>query len=264
MEDQTADGAKAPSPRAGAATRARIVEAAAQLVGDRGVAGTSLDDIMAASQTSKSQLYHYFVDKDALVCAVGEALAGKVIGFQESCLKNVRSLADLRKWRNAVVKLNRARRGVGGCPIGSLASELSDRSEAARALLADSFQTWESHLVAAFQAIIANGELRASTDPNNLATAADGERCRAVFCSLKLNDRRSLSNCRLTWLWTTSRDTRPSGIPDKDGYGRSRRRPLTRTDPSSRFSPRCFEPAVNSRLIADYAVGIASSGMRGS
>jgi len=129
---------------------------------------------MAASQTSKSQLYHYFADKDALVCAVVEAQAGKVIGFQESCLKNVRSLADLRKWRDAVVKLNRARRGVGGCPIGSLASELSDRSEAARALLADSFQTWESHLVAAFQAIIAKGELRASTDPNNLATAVMG------------------------------------------------------------------------------------------
>jgi TetR/AcrR family transcriptional repressor of nem operon len=166
--------AQKPLTPRGAATRARIVEAAAQLVGDRGVAGTSLDDIMAASQTSKSQLYHYFADKDALVCAVVEAQAGKVIGFQESCLKNVRSLADLRKWRDAVVKLNRARRGVGGCPIGSLASELSDRSEAARALLADSFQTWESHLVAAFQAIIAKGELRASTDPNNLATAVMG------------------------------------------------------------------------------------------
>ena len=166
--------AQKPLTPRGAATRARIVEAAAQLVGDRGVAGTSLDDIMAASQTSKSQLYHYFADKDALVCAVVEAQAGRVIGFQESCLKNVRSLADLRKWRDAVVKLNRARRGVGGCPIGSLASELSDRSEAARALLADSFQTWESHLVAAFQAIIAKGELRASTDPNNLATAVMG------------------------------------------------------------------------------------------
>ena len=98
--------AQKPLTPRGAATRARIVEAAAQLVGDRGVAGTSLDDIMAASQTSKSQLYHYFADKDALVCAVVEAQAGKVIGFQESCLKNVRSLADLRKWRDAVVKLN--------------------------------------------------------------------------------------------------------------------------------------------------------------
>jgi TetR/AcrR family transcriptional regulator, transcriptional repressor for nem operon len=161
------------TPR-GAATRARIVEAAAELVGDRGVAGTSLDDIMAASQTSKSQLYHYFADKDALVCAVVEAQAGKVIGFQESCLKNVRSLADLRKWRDAVVKLNRARRGVGGCPIGSLASELSDHSEAARVLLADSFQTWKSHLIAAFEAMVTRGELDAATDPDNLAMAVMG------------------------------------------------------------------------------------------
>src|SRR5271154_7540737 len=87
--------AQKPLTPRGAATRARIVEAAAQLVGDRGVAGTSLDDIMAASQTSKSQLYHYFADKDALICAVVQQRAAAVIGFQESCLKNVRALAEL-------------------------------------------------------------------------------------------------------------------------------------------------------------------------
>ena len=54
----------------GAATRARIVEGAAELMYERGVAGTSLDDIMAATGTSKSQLYHYFDGKDALVLDV--------------------------------------------------------------------------------------------------------------------------------------------------------------------------------------------------
>ncbi len=59
-----------PPPRLtarGAATRARIVAAAASLVYERGFAGTSLDDVMAATGTSKSQLYHYFADKDALI-----------------------------------------------------------------------------------------------------------------------------------------------------------------------------------------------------
>jgi TetR/AcrR family transcriptional regulator, transcriptional repressor for nem operon len=161
------------TPR-GAATRARIVEAAAQLVGDRGVAGTSLDDIMAASQTSKSQLYHYFADKDALICAVVEQRAAAVVGFHASSLKTVRSLADLRNWRDIVVKLNRSRGGVGGCPIGSLASELSDRSEAARHRLADSLHAWEAHFVAAFETMVERGELSETANLRGLAIAVMG------------------------------------------------------------------------------------------
>jgi TetR/AcrR family transcriptional regulator, transcriptional repressor for nem operon len=158
----------------GAATRARIVAAAAQLVGENSVEVTSLDAIMAASGTSKSQLYHYFANKDALMCAVVEERAAKVLGFQESCLKDVHSLADLHKWRDTVVALNRARGGVGGCPIGSLASELSDRSEGARRLLAASFETWEHHFVVAFEGMAEHGEFSPAARPRDLAIAVMG------------------------------------------------------------------------------------------
>jgi AcrR family transcriptional regulator len=50
----------------GAATRSRIVNAAADVIYEHGVERTSLDEVMAASGVSKSQLYHYFADKDAL------------------------------------------------------------------------------------------------------------------------------------------------------------------------------------------------------
>src|SRR5260370_744814 len=54
----------------GERARARIVEAAARLIHERGVAGTTLEDVRAAAQVSGSQLYHYFPDKDHLVHAV--------------------------------------------------------------------------------------------------------------------------------------------------------------------------------------------------
>ena len=64
----------------GERTRARIVEAAAGLIYERGVAGTSLDDIRSAAGVSGSQLSHYFAGKDELVQAVigrqAEAIAG--------------------------------------------------------------------------------------------------------------------------------------------------------------------------------------------
>jgi AcrR family transcriptional regulator len=54
----------------GAQTRARIVAAAADLMLLGGVAETSLDAVLAATGTSKSQVYHYFANKDDLVLAV--------------------------------------------------------------------------------------------------------------------------------------------------------------------------------------------------
>ncbi len=160
-----------PTTPRGAATRARIVEAAADLVRARGASGTSLEDIMEASSTSKSQLYHYFADKDALMRAVIECQTGRVLGFQAARLEGVDSLAGLRRWRDAIVRINKSAGGVGGCPLGSLASELADRSESARALLAHGFELWESYLVTGLQAMRDNGRLKPEANPADLAAA---------------------------------------------------------------------------------------------
>jgi TetR/AcrR family transcriptional regulator, transcriptional repressor for nem operon len=159
----------APTAR-GAATRARIIEAASRLVAEHGVARTRLDDIMAESGTSKSQIYHYFSDREALMCAVVEAQSEEVLRFQESCLTKVGSIEDLRAWRDKILAINRSRRCKGGCPIGSLASELSDRSETARNALAQSFTLWESHLTGALERMRDQGALRPEADIPRLAT----------------------------------------------------------------------------------------------
>ncbi|MGH8229266.1 MAG: TetR/AcrR family transcriptional regulator [Steroidobacteraceae bacterium] len=155
----------------GQATRARIVQAAAELVAARGVAGTTLDDVMETSRTSKSQIYHYFADKDALMCAVVEAQSDHVLGFQAFCLSSVNSLEGLRQWRDQIVKLNRATHGLGGCPIGSLASALADRSEEARRLLVKSFERWETYLAASLKTMQDHGVLSPHMHPGDLATA---------------------------------------------------------------------------------------------
>src|SRR6516165_6104088 len=71
----------------GAATRSRIVKAAADLMYEHGVDRTSLDEVMAASGVSKSQLYHYFADKDALVLAVIALQAERVLDAQQPHLE---------------------------------------------------------------------------------------------------------------------------------------------------------------------------------
>lgn len=153
----------------GAVTKARIVAEAASLVRERGVAGTSLDAVMTASSTSRSQLYHYFVDKDALISEVIKTQLGRVIAAQEPRLREVTSWEGLQRWCDHLVTTTHATQGVGGCPLGSLVSELADRSESARLELVRSFAEWQSYLSKGFAVMRDNAELVPASDPDELA-----------------------------------------------------------------------------------------------
>jgi TetR/AcrR family transcriptional repressor of nem operon len=157
--------------RRGIATRERILDAAADLMASRGAAGTSLDDVRASTATSKSQLYHYFRNKDDLVRAVVQRQTDRVLDAQRPELEALDSFAALARWRDRVVSLQHAARCVGGCPIGSLASELADSDEATRSDLTSAFARWESYLVEGFSAMRERGRLRPDASPRDLATA---------------------------------------------------------------------------------------------
>ena len=79
-----------PLTARGAATRDRIVHAAADLMYVKGVHATTLDDVRAATGTSKSQLYRHFPDKDALVHAVIALRGQQVIASERTrCIRGV-------------------------------------------------------------------------------------------------------------------------------------------------------------------------------
>ena len=168
MEKKLLASAQKAHTSRGASTRQRIVNATASLTYANGVAGTSLDDVRAAAGVSKSQLYHYFADKDALVREVIAAQTVHVLAAQQAALAQLDSLAALRRWCDCILALNR---GVvnGGCPIGSLANELAKQSDQARALLVASFKEWEDRLAEGFAKMQEKGELESSAVPRDLA-----------------------------------------------------------------------------------------------
>jgi TetR/AcrR family transcriptional regulator, transcriptional repressor for nem operon len=49
-----------PITRRGRASRERIVERAAELFAERGIAATTVDEVLAAAWAGKGQFYHYF------------------------------------------------------------------------------------------------------------------------------------------------------------------------------------------------------------
>jgi AcrR family transcriptional regulator len=154
----------------GAATRSRILGAAADLIYEHGVDQTSLDEVMAASGVSKSQLYHYFADKDALVLEVIAWQTDHVLDAQQPHLDALDSLPALRAWRDAIIRLSDATHSKG-CPLGSLASELANDSETARERLAGSFAIWRGRIEKGLARMRERGELAASVDPHDLALA---------------------------------------------------------------------------------------------
>jgi AcrR family transcriptional regulator len=155
----------------GRATRARIVERAADIMFERGVAGTSLDDVKAATAVSSSQLYHYFGDKAELVSAVIVHQVDAVLQGQRLHLVQLDSMAALRSWRDQVVRIRRGLRCQGGCPLGSLGSELAESDEQLRNEVASGFRRWEASIRDGLRAMHLRGELRADADPDALAIA---------------------------------------------------------------------------------------------
>jgi len=158
-----------PATERGRETRERIVQAAAALVRERGVAGTSLDDVRAHAHVSKSQLYHYFTDRDDLMRAVAQAVSEEVVGGQTQLFARLDTIEGLRAWADALVALQQARHARGGCPIGSLAGQLAERDDGARRELADGFDRWQQGIRDGLERMQARGELRPDVDPAVLA-----------------------------------------------------------------------------------------------
>jgi len=151
----------------GAATRKRIVAAAADLAWRRGVGETSLDDVMEASGTSKSQLYHYFADKDELLREAAALQAARVLGVHGPLLEAFDSLEAMRRWRDAVLALS----GRSGCPLGALAYQLPQSAKRARTAVEDGFETWRRQIEGGLRKMRDRGELAPEADPGDVALA---------------------------------------------------------------------------------------------
>ena len=157
--------------RRGRETQERIVAAASELIFDRGVAETTLEDIRAAAGVSGSQVYHYFADKQALVRAVIDHQADAILDTQGTHLDHLDTVTGLRAWRDLLVEHQRTLECRGGCPLGTLGAELAEIDDAARMAVARGFGRWEGRIRDGLLAMHARGDLPAGVSPDDLALA---------------------------------------------------------------------------------------------
>lgn len=161
-----------PKSARGASTRQKIIEAAAKLVYKNGVNGTSVDDVLNASGTGKSQFYHYFSSKDELVKELVQFHRASLPAVSEQLLATLNSLAGIEGWLDGILKDQKSGNYSEGCPIGNLASEMSGQNEELRQNLQATFAHWETCLTAGLRQMKIQGQLRPEVVPESLAMFA--------------------------------------------------------------------------------------------
>jgi AcrR family transcriptional regulator len=155
--------------RRGRASRERIVERAAELFAERGIAATTVDEVLAAAGAGKGQFYHYFRSRDELAAAAVGFRCEQVVAGLTEALGSVSSLAGLEEALAGFIA-GFEQSGMPGCPIGTLATEVTGRNEDARVQAAAGFDAWERLLADVLERMRQRGELRADAQPAVLAT----------------------------------------------------------------------------------------------
>ncbi|MET8940346.1 TetR/AcrR family transcriptional regulator [Streptomyces rubiginosohelvolus] len=154
----------------GRATRARIVEGAAEVLREQGVASARLDDIRGRTATSKSQLFHYFPGgKDDLLLAVAQYEADRVLEDQQPHLGRLDSWESWRQWRDVVVQ--RYELQGDHCPLGALFLQVGRSTPGARAIVTALMRQWQEELARGVRAMQDQGLASPQLDADRTAAA---------------------------------------------------------------------------------------------
>ena len=158
----------ATTPSKGAATRDSIINRAYQIVRKEGFEGLSIGTIATAVGMSKSGVFAHFGSREDLQLAVLDAAAQR---FTEQvflpAIREPRGLPRLeaigRRWMKWL------RSDHGGCPMVSAAIEYDDRPGVIRERVIFYQTRLRTELARAVGMAVESGELRADTDPAQLA-----------------------------------------------------------------------------------------------
>src|SRR5215510_15472584 len=195
MAETTTSTTKA---RDGSSTRDAIVAAATRLMQVKGYTATSLDDVLRETGVGKGSFYHFFRSKEELGHAILDTIVrGFIARTVDPCFSAaaVKPMTQIRCFLDRVVEAQRAGNCVGGCPLGNLASELSDVHEGFRERLAEVFSTWRARLTRALEQAQQRGEVREECRPESVAHFVVASLEGAILMAKLTKDIRVMEQC---------------------------------------------------------------------
>ena len=150
-------------------SRLRIVKVASDLFHKQGVRATSPDEIIEASRTGKGQFYHYFKSKEGLVHAVLESHLEAIKAGSGPIKCEIHSWKDLERWFQSHIDWQMSFGMTRGCPIGTVANELTEEDELIRQDISLIIELIKYKVAAFFIREKAKRHLRKDADEERLA-----------------------------------------------------------------------------------------------
>ena len=152
-------------------TKARIVQQAAAVFNQQGFAGTSIADIMQATGLKKGGIYNHFKSKDELALAAFDYAVGILSQKVWSVVKTEGNAPDrLNSLVSSYLVYIDEPPIVGGCPILNTAIETDDTDSPLRDRALAAINAWRSLIVRIVERGIKKGEVKATVEPDAIAT----------------------------------------------------------------------------------------------
>ncbi len=159
-------------------TKQFIIEQAAPIFNEKGIAGTSVDDVLKASKVAKGCLYGHFENKEALAVETIDYLLKKISG-RIGVVVSKGSSAKEKIF--AYLDFNKDPLDTfidGGCPIFNMAVDSDDTNPAIRQKVRETIVTGQKMFSDILKDGIKKGELADTLDPDEFAfkmfTAIEG------------------------------------------------------------------------------------------
>jgi len=150
-------------------TKQFILETAAPIFNQKGISGTSIDDILEASKLTKGCLYGHFEGKDDLANQTINYMLdrnGNKLMMSLSRAKTARAkiFAFLDFYKDPI-----ATHIKGGCPVFNMAVESDDNYPLVKERIAAILRNGQEMFISTLKQGIADGEFTANLDPHTIA-----------------------------------------------------------------------------------------------
>jgi TetR/AcrR family transcriptional regulator, transcriptional repressor for nem operon len=152
----------------GERTRERIIRQAAPLFNQRGYDGSSLNEIMAATELEKGGIYRHFASKQELAAAAFDYAWAEAMKARRHDIDSVANSVDkLKRYIANFVE----RRGTvpGGCPLLNTAMDSDDGNALLRNRARRALENWQNFLGSIVTQGIKKGEIRREVSKTKLA-----------------------------------------------------------------------------------------------
>lgn len=178
-------------------TRSHIIERSASLFNQQGYAGSSISDIMKATGLKKGGIYNHFKSKDELALAAFDFAVEQVrrryiiaVKNQEGAIAQLHAIVHTFCTSIDEVSLE------GGCPLMNTAIDSDDTHPKLRDRVQQAMNQWRNLITHVVNQGIKTGEIRASIEPDAVATILISTLEGAMMLTRLYSDRTHLEQAR--------------------------------------------------------------------